>query len=273
MPGIRLDRLLADRGLAPSRERAQALVMAGRVVVDGKRVDKAGARIAQAAEVEVLPDPNPFVSRGGLKLAAALEKFGIRPVGWRVLDVGASTGGFTDCLLKAGAGCVIALDVGHGQLDWTLRNDPRVVVVERFNARHLSPAALEAATGGRAFPVDLAVVDVSFISVGLILPALASLPDLPRVVCLVKPQFEAGKGSVGKGGIIRDAQIHSDVLKKVDREAGATGWTTCGVIASPIRGAEGNREFFLDLHRGPPATVAPGFSLTARLDAVLGDHS
>jgi 23S rRNA (cytidine1920-2'-O)/16S rRNA (cytidine1409-2'-O)-methyltransferase len=273
MPGTRLDRLLADRGLAPSRERAQALVMAGRVVVDGKRVDKAGARIALAAEVEVLPDPNPFVSRGGLKLAAALESFEIRPLGWRVLDVGASTGGFTDCLLKKGAACVIALDVGHGQLDWSLRNDPRVVVVERFNARHLSPGTLDSAVEGRAAPLDLAVVDVSFISVGLILPALASLPYLPRVVCLVKPQFEAGKGSVGKGGIVRDPQVHSDILKKIHREAGAVDWTTCGLVPSPILGAEGNREFFLDLRRGAPAAVAAGFSLTARMEAVLGDGS
>jgi 23S rRNA (cytidine1920-2'-O)/16S rRNA (cytidine1409-2'-O)-methyltransferase len=271
MQGTRLDRLLADRGLAPSRERAQALVLAGRVIVDGKRIDKAGVRVADGAQVEVLPDPNPFVSRGGLKLAGALETFRIRPEGWRILDVGASTGGFTDCLLKAGAARVIALDVGHGQLDWSLRNDPRVVVVERFNARHLSPAALEEATGGRAFPLDLAVVDVSFISLGLILPGLASLPGLPRAVCLVKPQFEAGKGSVGRGGIVRDREVLAGVLRKIHGEADASGWMSRGLAASPIRGAEGNREFFLDLQRAGAGVAAPGFSLSNRLEAVLGE--
>lgn len=247
--GVRLDQLLTERGLAPSRERARALILAGRVRVGGKRVEKAGTRIPAAAELDVMSDPNPYVSRGGLKMAAALTGFGISPAGWVVLDVGASTGGFTDCLLKKGARQVIALDVGHGQLDWGLRQDARVLVVERCNARELSPDLLKSLQPSWNAPLDLAVVDVSFISLGLILPALSRFAELSRVVCLVKPQFEAGRRQVGRGGIVRDPDVHAQVLLKVATAAQAGGWQPRDLLPSPITGAGGNREFLFDLHR------------------------
>jgi len=246
---LRLDQLLAQRGLAPSRERAQALILAGRVRVEGTRVDKAGTRVASSAAVDVLSDPNPFVSRGGIKLAAALKSFAVNPSGWTVLDVGASTGGFTDCLLKAGATTVVALDVGHGQLDWSLRQDPRVLVVERCNARELTPQRLEQEATDWNGHLDLAVVDVSFISLDLILPALASFPVLQRIISLVKPQFEAGRRQVGRGGIVRDPAIHAQVLRTFARQAATHGWQPIRMIPSPVTGAQGNREFLVDLIR------------------------
>jgi len=247
--GVRLDQLLTERGLAPSRERAQALILAGRVLVGGKRVEKAGTRIPPTAELDIKSDPNPYVSRGGLKMAAALAGFGIAPTGWVALDVGASTGGFTDCLLKEGARQVIALDVGHGQLDWGLRQDARVLVVERCNARELSPTLLKSLLPAWDAPLDLAVVDVSFISLALILPALSRFEELSRVVCLVKPQFEAGRQQVGRGGIVRDPAIHAQVLLKIAQMAQAGGWQPRDLLPSPITGAGGNREFLVDLHR------------------------
>jgi 23S rRNA (cytidine1920-2'-O)/16S rRNA (cytidine1409-2'-O)-methyltransferase len=249
--GVRLDQLLTERGLAPSRERARALILAGRVRVGGKRVEKAGTRIPLAAQLDVMSDPNPYVSRGGLKMAAALAGFGISPAGWVVLDVGASTGGFSDCLLKKGARQVIALDVGHGQLDWGLRQDPRVLVVERCNARDLSPDLLKTRLPAWETPLDFAVVDVSFISLGLILPALSRFAELSRVVCLVKPQFEAGRRQVGRGGIVRDPAVHAEVLLNVAHTAQALGWQPRDLLPSPITGAGGNREFLIHLQRLP----------------------
>jgi 23S rRNA (cytidine1920-2'-O)/16S rRNA (cytidine1409-2'-O)-methyltransferase len=247
---LRLDQLLAQRGLAPSRERARALILAGRVSVEGTRIDKAGTRVATSAAVAVKKDPNPYVSRGGLKLAAALDLFTVQPEGMWILDVGASTGGFTDCLLQAGAAIVIALDVGHGQLDWTLRQDPRVLVVERFNARELTPTRLHEVCPPWEGQLNLAVVDVSFISLNLILPALSSFSNLQRIICLVKPQFEAGRSQVGRGGIIRDPAIHAQVLRTFSRQASSHGWQPCRMMASPITGAQGNQEFLVDLVRG-----------------------
>jgi len=264
--GVRLDQLLTEQGLAPSRERARALILAGRVRVGGRRVEKAGTRISPAAHLDVMSDPNPYVSRGGLKMAAALSGFEITPAGWVVLDVGASTGGFTDCLLKKGARQVIALDVGHGQLDWGLRQDPRVLVVERCNARELTPALLKTLLPGWDAPLDLAVVDVSFISLGLILPALSRFAELSRVVCLVKPQFEAGRRQVGHGGIVRDPAIHAEVLLKVAHSAQAGGWQPRDLLPSPITGAGGNQEFLVDFHRGQGPIPAPFLTKVQSMD-------
>jgi len=236
----RLDRLLLDRGLAPSREKAQALIMAGEVLVDGRKADKPGQAVAMESRIEILAQP-PFVSRGGVKLAAALDHFAILVAGRVCLDIGASTGGFTDCLLQRGAARVHAVDVGSGQLDWKIRSDARVVVHEKLNARHLRPEDL-----GEL--VDLAVCDVSFISVTLILPAVAPLLQPGgEMVILVKPQFEVGKGQVGKGGIVREAELQQAACRRVDEAARQLGFKT-GLTESPILGAEGNREFLLYAH-------------------------
>jgi len=237
---IRLDRLLVDRGLAESREKAQALIMAGEVTVGGQKAHKPGQPVPAGAAVEVLARP-PYVSRGGLKLAAALRHFAIDPAAKVCLDVGASTGGFTDCLLQAGAARIHAVDVGAGQLDWKLRADPRVVVHDRLNARELAFADI-------GETVDLAVCDVSFISVTLILPALVPLlrPEA-GIVILVKPQFEAGRGQVGKGGIVRDPQVHLAACDRVASAVRQFGFVTA-IVESPILGAEGNKEFLLHGH-------------------------
>ncbi len=229
-----------DRGLAPSRERARALILAGHVLVDGKAASKAGAAVDVESAIELLEPDHPYVGRGGVKLAHALDTFHIRVDGRECLDIGASTGGFTDVLLQRGAARVVALDVGHGQIDWTLRNDPRVVVIERFNARHLTPADLPA-------PVDLVVIDVSFISLGLVLPVVPPLLR-PRadVVALVKPQFEAGRGEVRKG-VIHDPAVHERVLTEVSAAAAAIGLMPAGSTPSPITGQKGNVEFLLHL--------------------------
>jgi 23S rRNA (cytidine1920-2'-O)/16S rRNA (cytidine1409-2'-O)-methyltransferase len=234
----RLDRFLVETGRVESREKAQALIMAGEVLVNGVKAAKAGQTVAPDAAVEILSRP-PYVSRGGLKLAAALDHFHITVEDRVCVDVGASTGGFTDCLLQRGARLVHAVDVGAGQLDWKLRNDPRVVVHEGINARYLQPEQI-------GEPVDLIVCDVSFISVTLILPALAPLfrPPDTQLVILIKPQFEAGKGEVGKGGIVRDPAQHAAACDRVERAVRQFGFTT-GIIESPIPGAEGNREFLL----------------------------
>ncbi len=227
---------MAERGLAPSRARAQALILAGKVQVDGRPVTKAGTPVAAGAAIEVAAPDHPFVSRGGLKLQAALDAFGIDAAGLDCLDVGASTGGFTDLLLKRGAARVIALDVGRGQLDWKLRTDPRVVVMEGVNARNLGQNDLP-------FPVDLTVVDVSFIGLGLVVPAL--LPHLnagAHLVCLIKPQFEAGREQVGKGGIVRDEAVRRSVIDRTASGLAALGLELLGLIASPIRGQKGNQE-------------------------------
>lgn len=240
----RLDQLLAERGLAESREKAQAMILAGSVMVDGQRSDKPGRSVRADCRIDVTEKP-PYVSRGGLKLAAALDGFLIDVAGKVCLDCGASTGGFTDCLLQRGAARVYAVDVGSGQLDWKLRHDPRVVVREGVNARYLAR---------EDFPerMDLAVCDVSFISVTMILPALAPLlkPDGGEMVILVKPQFEVGRGQVGKGGIVRDPALHQASCDRVRRAVEALGFVTA-IRESPILGAEGNREFLLHAGTGP----------------------
>lgn len=232
----RLDVMLAERGLAVSRRRAQSLVMAGLVRVDGRVVTKAGTPVAADAVLEVSGPEHPWASRGALKLVAALDRFAINVSERDCLDVGASTGGFTDLLLARGARRVIALDVGRGQLDWRLRQDPRVIVMEGVNARLLGPAALP-------FAVDLATVDVSFISLRLVVPAL--LPHLRPggwLVCLVKPQFEAGRDGVGKGGIVRDETVRRRAVDDTVAALAALGLDHVGTVASPIEGQKGNRE-------------------------------
>jgi 23S rRNA (cytidine1920-2'-O)/16S rRNA (cytidine1409-2'-O)-methyltransferase len=236
----RLDQLVVDRGLAESRERAQALILAGQVIVNGQKSSKPGHSIADDARIEVL-ERMPYVSRGGYKLAAALDHFSLDPTGWTCLDVGASTGGFTDCLLQRGAAKVWAIDVGHGQFDWRLRNDPRVVVQEGVNARYLNPAD---------YPVkfDLAVCDASFISTTLLIPAFVPLLAAPRrIIVLVKPQFEVGRADIGKGGIVRDPELHQSACARVRNAVKAQGLDSA-IIPSPILGTEGNREFLLYGH-------------------------
>jgi 23S rRNA (cytidine1920-2'-O)/16S rRNA (cytidine1409-2'-O)-methyltransferase len=240
----RLDRLLVERGLAPSREKAQALILAGQVFLDGQKAAKPGMPVPVGARVEVAARP-AHVSRGGLKLEAALRAFAIDPAGAVCLDVGASTGGFTDCLLQHGAARVYAVDVGSGQLDWKLRRDPRVVVRERLNARYLKPHDI-------GEPVGLIVCDVSFISLTLILPALAPLlQPAGKMVVLVKPQFEAGRSQVGKGGIVRSPEVHAAACARVAAAAAALGFRT-RLIESPILGAGGNKEFLLEASRTGP---------------------
>jgi 23S rRNA (cytidine1920-2'-O)/16S rRNA (cytidine1409-2'-O)-methyltransferase len=236
----RLDRLLVERGLAPTREKAQALIMAGDVLVDGRKAEKSGQQVDAESRLEVLAQP-PFVGRGGLKLDAAITHFGVRVEGRVCLDVGASTGGFTDCLLQRGAARVHAVDVGSGQLDWKIRTDPRVVVHEKLNARYLRLEDLGETIG-------LAVCDVSFISVTLILPAVRPLLQPGgEMVILVKPQFEVGKGQVGKGGIVRQTELQQAACRRVDDAARHLGFET-SIMESPILGAEGNREFLLHAH-------------------------
>jgi 23S rRNA (cytidine1920-2'-O)/16S rRNA (cytidine1409-2'-O)-methyltransferase len=243
----RLDVWLAEHGLAESRERAQALVMAGRVSVDGRRASKPGSRVKEGAAVAVAPGPS-HVGRGALKLAGALDTLGVLVDGRTAVDVGASTGGFTETLLERGAARVYAVDVGRGQLHERLRTDPRVVVRDRVNARHLSPATVPETC-------DLAVVDVSFISVAKILPALRSvLAPGADLVVLVKPQFEVGRSQVGRGGIVRDPALHRQALVDVASAARRAGYVVQGGCPSTVPGAEGNREFFLHLvHSAEPA--------------------
>jgi 23S rRNA (cytidine1920-2'-O)/16S rRNA (cytidine1409-2'-O)-methyltransferase len=248
----RLDQLLVDRGLVESRTRAQALVMAGRVRVgegDAARTDRKPGELLDNATPLTVVEPEPYVSRGGYKLAAALDAFAIDPGGRVCLDAGASTGGFTDVLLQRAAHRVYAVDVGRGQLAETLRRDPRVVSMERTNARHLTPSSLPEI-------VDLAVIDVSFISLSLVLGPVASCfgPGGGEIVALVKPQFEAGRGQA-KGGVVRDPGVHLEVLRRVVAHSRELGLRPLGVIPSPITGPEGNREFFahLEVHRGSQA--------------------
>jgi 23S rRNA (cytidine1920-2'-O)/16S rRNA (cytidine1409-2'-O)-methyltransferase len=241
----RLDLLLVERGLCETRERAQACIRAGEVFVRGQRVDKPGTQIPVDAPVEVRRDVCPYVSRGGLKLAGALSSFGIDPTGRTALDVGASTGGFTDCLLQHGAVRVIAIDVGYNQLDYRLRTDPRVVVMERVNFRRLAELAEREAV--LAAEADIAVVDVSFISLRLILPVLDTVLVHPAsVIALVKPQFEVGQADVGKGGIVRDVAARERALAEVVAHCeGALGWRVTGRIESPITGTKGNVEYLI----------------------------
>ena len=247
-PRSRLDILLVDRQLAASRERARALILAGQVRVDGRVVTKAGAAVDPASDISLDVPDHPYVGRGALKLAHALDTFGIAVQGRRAVDIGASTGGFTQILLERGAALVVAVDVGRNQLAWKLRNDPRVVVRERVNARALSPEQLPAG----ATPIDLVTLDVSFISLRHVLQPLPPLlaPDAD-VVALVKPQFEAGRAEVSAGGIVRDEAVHARVIEEVTAAALGLGLSRAGVTESPITGMEGNREFLLHLRPGP----------------------
>lgn len=242
----RLDQRLVELGLAPTRSRAQGLVMAGAVQVNGKTVAKAGHPVSADDRVEVVPTPLRYVSRGGWKLERALAAFAVDPSGWTVVDVGASTGGFTDCWLSHGAVRVYAVDVGHGQLAWSLRNDPRVVVLERTNARFLTLETL-----GRTEWVDAASVDVSFIGLRPILAAVSPLVRPGgRILALIKPQFEAGPAAVGKRGVVRDPAVHRAVLAKVLDEAQSLGLRVEGLCPSPLKGPNGNVEFLLELNTG-----------------------
>lgn len=235
----RLDIVLVNRGFFQSRERAKSAVMAGIVSVDGRMVDKAGTGIREDAEISVREDTCPYVSRGGLKLAKAITSFGLDLEGKVAVDIGASTGGFTDCMLKNGAGKVYAIDVGYGQLDWKLRNDPRVVNLEKVNVRYLD-------TGKIAEKADFITIDVSFISLKLVFPVAAVLlAGDGKLVCLVKPQFEAGREQVGKKGIIRDKAVHTEVIEKVIGYGASNGLYPQGLDFSPMTGAKGNIEYLL----------------------------
>jgi 23S rRNA (cytidine1920-2'-O)/16S rRNA (cytidine1409-2'-O)-methyltransferase len=238
---VRADVAVFEQGLAPSRERAQALILAGQILCGDKPVDKAGDRLPAGAVLRMRGEPMPFVSRGGLKLAHALNTFKVDVAGVVAVDVGASTGGFTDCLLQRGASRVYCIDVGHGQLDWKIASDVRVVVIDRTNIRHMPPERIPE-------PCALAVVDVSFISLRLVLPALPALlvPGSPAVV-LVKPQFEVGRDKVGKGGIVRDDTDRSQAVVDVAAAAQALGFMVVGETTSPITGGKGNVEFLLHL--------------------------
>jgi 23S rRNA (cytidine1920-2'-O)/16S rRNA (cytidine1409-2'-O)-methyltransferase len=245
-PKARLDVLLVERGLVASRERARAVILAGQVRVDGQQLSKAGAPVARSARIELVTPDHPYVGRGGIKLAHALDTFTIAVEGRRALDVGASTGGFTDVLLQRGAASVIAIDVGRGQLDWRLRTDPRVLVHEGVNARALTAAQVP-------HRVSLVTIDVAFISLRHILPALPPFLDPHAdVVALVKPQFEAGRNEVGKHGIVSDPAVHDAVIARVTEAAAACGLARVAMAPSSITGATGNQEFFLHLVAGPP---------------------
>jgi 23S rRNA (cytidine1920-2'-O)/16S rRNA (cytidine1409-2'-O)-methyltransferase len=259
----RIDVALVERGIFPSRERARAAVLAGEVRVDGVVVTKAGHAVHDDAAIEVVERPR-FVSRGGDKLAGALDAFGTDVAGVRAIDIGASTGGFTDCLLQRGAQSVVALDVGYGQLAWSLRTDDRVTVVERTNVRAAKPSELGA-------PFDIAVIDVSFISLRTVLPhVVAMLGEDGAMLALVKPQFEAGKGRVGKRGVVRDPAIHEEVLESAAIAAADAGLVVRGLGFSPIKGPEGNIEFWLWAARAGEATPTRATDVVAEAHRTLG---
>ena len=244
---LRLDQLVA-RQFALSREKAQALIIAGDILVNEQKIQKPGAPVPEDAVLRLLGEQCPYVSRGGLKLAGALDIFQVNPQGLHCLDVGASTGGFTDCLLQRGAARVIALDVGHNQLDWKIRNDPRVNVIEKCNFRYITKTELLKLSGPGELDLQLAVVDVSFISLDKIFPPLKDvLVPGAKVIALVKPQFEAERSEVGKGGIIKDPVIHQKAQKKIRDHAAQTGFKILGEDVSPITGTDGNKEFFIYL--------------------------
>ena len=267
MKGKRLDQRLTELGLAESREKAKATIMSGLVYVNGQKSDKPGTPVSDGAKIEVRGAACPWVSRGGFKLAKALEVFEINPAGYVCIDCGASTGGFTDVLLKNGAARVYAVDVGYGQLAWSLRTDARVTVMERTNARNLTPDM---------FPesMDMAVMDLSFISIRLILPAVhALLKPEGECVCLIKPQFEAGRADVGKKGVVRDRAVHERVLNEMLEFFPTAGYTLTGLDYSPIRGPEGNIEYLAHLKKGEHAGIAPDIAaLVAASHGELDRH-
>jgi 23S rRNA (cytidine1920-2'-O)/16S rRNA (cytidine1409-2'-O)-methyltransferase len=237
----RLDKLMVEKGLVPSREKAQALIMIGGVKVNGQVMRKPGQKIREDALIEILQPPCPYVSRGGVKLEGAIKGFGINVEGKVCLDVGASTGGFTDCLLQHGAKRVYAVDVGWGQLHWKLRNDPRVICLEKRNIRYLPKEEIPE-------EVDLVTIDTSFISLKLVIPAvLKFLKEKAEILALIKPQFEVGKGEVGKGGVVRDSEKHKRVIEEIRIFSQNLGLHPVGVIESPILGPKGNKEFFIYL--------------------------
>ncbi len=247
----RLDKVLVDRGLAPTRARAQSLILAGKVTVDGEVTTKAGLAVANGAAVALRESDHPYVSRGGLKLVQGLDSFRIDPTGWVALDIGASTGGFTDVLLRRGASRVYAIDVGYGQLAWSLRQDSRVVVLERQNVRAMDLALVPE-------PCDLAVIDVAFISLTLVLPRVAELLRAPAgkpIVALVKPQFEVGREQVGKGGVVRDEAARHGAIEKVTTWARERGFGVGDVVESPITGPAGNIEYLLHLRSPESAPI------------------
>ncbi|KEO83282.1 TlyA family RNA methyltransferase [Tumebacillus flagellatus] len=260
----RLDVLLVEQGHFDSRERAKAAVMAGLVSVDGERVDKAGTKIKVEAKITVKGELHPYVSRGGLKLEKALAYFGVSLDDQVVVDIGASTGGFTDCALQNGAKQVYAIDVGYGQLAWKVRNDPRVLVMERTNFRHLKPEDLKGETP------QVAVMDVSFISIRLLLPVISNiLTEDGRLLTLIKPQFEAGRDRVGKNGIVRDPDVHRDVLLHTLGSAVAQGFQVLDITFSPITGGDGNIEFLAHLTKQGEGLKPE--EMTAKIDAVIAE--
>ncbi len=260
----RLDVLLVSLGLAESRAKAQATIMAGEVYVNGQKADKSGMEVDITSNIEVRGSACPYVSRGGLKLEKALKNFGVDPTGYVCSDSGASTGGFTDCLLQQGASKVFAIDVGYGQLAWKIRNDPHVVVMERTNIRYVTLEDL-------GEPLDLSVIDVSFISLGLVLPVVKTLlKPTGQVLCLIKPQFEAGKDKVGKKGVVRDPAVHEEVLQNFISLAKSLDFTIRNLTFSPVKGPEGNIEFLahLSMQPGEDSYLAPG-DLVAQAHAAL----
>ncbi|MFC1736407.1 TlyA family RNA methyltransferase [Candidatus Hydrogenedentota bacterium] len=240
----RLDIVMVERGLAPSRSKARALIMSGSVRVDGKTVTKSGTGVSQDVDIQIEGKPFPYVSRGGLKLEAALDEFGLDVTGLTAADIGASTGGFTDCLLQRGVSHVYAIDVGYGQFDWKLRNDPRVTLFERTNIRHFDSTRIPG--------VELAVADLSFISLRIVLPSIKSLlAPGARVITLIKPQFEAGRDKVGKGGVVHDPAVREEAVDNVIEAAEVIGFEVSGRIESPIQGPAGNREFLVMIELRP----------------------
>lgn len=243
----RLDILVTQQGLAPSREKAKALIMAGEVLVDGQREDKPGTTFPDTVKITIKGNPIPFVSRGGLKLDKAVKHFGLDLKGKTCMDVGSSTGGFTDCMLQNGAVKVYSVDVGHGQLDWKLRNDPRVICMERTNIRYVVPEDIQEAP-------EFVSIDVSFISLTKVLPPVKNLmADTAEMVCLIKPQFEAGREKVGKKGVVRDPKVHLEVIEMVMEFAASQGFLLLHLEFSPIKGPEGNIEYLLHLKKTPEA--------------------
>ena len=265
MKKVRLDQLVFDQGLSESRERAKAIIMSGVVYVNGQRADKPGAQVAPDVNIEVRGNTLPYVSRGGFKLEKALKVFPIDPAGLTCIDCGASTGGFTDVLLKNGAAKVYAVDVGYGQLAWSLRNDARVISMERTNVRYITAEQIPE-------PLDLAVMDLSFISVKLILPAVCPLlKDDAEVVCLIKPQFEAGREQVGKKGVVRDKAVHVEVIEKTITAAYALGFMLKELTFSPIKGPEGNIEYLVHIEKSDEAIKEESVDIHAVVEAAHGE--